>query len=310
MSTLPVHFARQPIHSGGVQAQGNTAELTPDVAPDVAVAAHADAADIALQERIVAYFGKLPIESLRKLRVEVRGTVVTLLGQVANNYERQLAHHYVRRVPGVVALVDNIAVDEPPPPVLGPIGHLRAKVVAVRGAITTKLAGWLPQSQISESPRHARHGRANQSSPARRTLVTHPLAFAGVTLGLLLIVLTAALSGQAGPHGEDRQTTYPVKGSVVIGKEPPKGAFVVFHPVSGSATGPYPAGYVTKFGGYSLTTYELGDGAPAGDYRVTIEWRQPPGHKKPLSDKLSSPKTTTLHARVTTGGNVVSQFKL
>jgi hypothetical protein len=292
MSTLPVYSAR----------------LKSSLPPGDSAVTSADAA---MQQRVVAYFAKLPVESLRKLRVEVRDTVVTLLGQVANNYERQLAHHYARRVPGVVALVDNIAVDEPPPPELGPVGRMGARVGAVRGAAAATLHGLLPQSQIIESRQRARHGRSQATSLTRRKLVTHPLAFVGVTVGFVLIVITAALSGQSGPQGVDRLATYPVKGSVVIGKEPPQGAFVVFHPVSGSATGPFPAGYVTKFGGYSLTTYELGDGAPAGDYRVTIEWRQPPGHKaKPLSDKLGSPKTTTLHARVTTGGNVVSQFKL
>jgi hypothetical protein len=232
---------------------------------------------------------------------------VTLLGQVANDYERQLAHHYVRRVPGVAALVDNIAVDEPPPAELGPIGRLQARFAGLLQVLTK----WLPSTAEENGEPTSRRARDAGRQANRRSRLTHPLTFTGVALGLVIIAVGAVVSRADATSLDARLATFPVKGSVVVGKEPPKGAFVVFHPISSTPNAPRPAGYVTKFGGYSLTTYESGDGAPPGDYRVTIEWRQAGGQRaKALSEKLASPKTTTLRAHVTSGGNVVAQFRL
>ena len=73
-----------------------------------------------------------------------------------------------------------------------------------------------------------------------------------------------------------------IKGSKVV----PEGALVVFHPkdpgfekiMSGK-----PFAKVEKDGTFKLTSYETADGAPAGDYGVTIVWNAPSGGKAQFS---------------------------
>lgn len=79
-----------------------------------------------------------------------------------------------------------------------------------------------------------------------------------------------------------RKPVYPVRGQVLDSQNRPAiGALVVFHPVDGDdpAT-PKPVAHVDEKGGFALTTHTKGDGAPAGEYSVTITW--PPPRKTPL----------------------------
>src|SRR5262245_47025480 len=59
---------------------------------------------------------------------------------------------------------------------------------------------------------------------------------------------------------------------------PPVGALVVFHPTNPDfekKIGGKPFAKVKEDGTFTLTTYAEGDGAPEGDYGVTIDWRPP-----------------------------------
>jgi hypothetical protein len=87
----------------------------------------------------------------------------------------------------------------------------------------------------------------------------------------------------AGPgcSGEARTPVYPVRGQVKYKGEPASGAFVVFHPIGAPApagpTGeevPRPTALVKPDGSFELTTFTGGDGAPAGDYAVTLRWQK------------------------------------
>jgi hypothetical protein len=103
-----------------------------------------------------------------------------------------------------------------------------------------------------------------------------------------------------------RKPVYPVRGKVLDrNNKPAAGALIVFHPVN---AGPddldKPRAYVDDNGAYSLTTYEQGDGAPEGEYVITIEWRpkkKTPYDREPedmLQGRYSKPKTSKLRARV------------
>jgi len=109
---------------------------------------------------------------------------------------------------------------------------------------------------------------------------------------------------------DDRLPVFPVSGQVTFQGQSPEGAFVVFHPKAATPNSPRPSGYVDKAGNLKLNTYSAGDGAPAGDYAVTVEWRKlvvkgADAETGPnvLPSKYSSPKTTTLQARVVEGPN-------
>jgi hypothetical protein len=107
--------------------------------------------------------------------------------------------------------------------------------------------------------------------------------------------------------GSDRVPCHPVHGEVFAleGKErtPAVGAVVVFHPATPlPGDVPRPTARVEEDGKFRLTTYGKDDGAPAGEYTITIEWvpprPPPPFRPKQTGDRLagrySDPATSNL----------------
>jgi hypothetical protein len=124
------------------------------------------------------------------------------------------------------------------------------------------------------------------------------ISFYALKLGLLLIAGCNRMPA-------DRLEVFPVEGQVCYEGRPMPGALVVFHPQGGGPKAPRPTGYADKDGKFRLTTYTKQDGAPAGPYSVTVEWRQLVirGEDVQISDNLLPPlyassATTTLTARV------------
>lgn len=98
----------------------------------------------------------------------------------------------------------------------------------------------------------------------------------GLILGLCAALLL--LSG----CGKRLKPAYPVSGKVFVGadKKPATGAFVVFHPVkTDDGDVVRPMAEVDDEGRFALTTRKANDGAPAGDYTITIVWH---GKRKSL----------------------------
>ncbi len=113
----------------------------------------------------------------------------------------------------------------------------------------------------------------------------------------------------------------PVRGQVFGSREEPAaGALVVFHPVSADHEPTLkPLAYVDEEGNFQLTTYDQGDGAPSGEYVITVEWRERPATpfspdnegKDRLRGKYADPKSSEF--RFTIGGesdNVVPAIHL
>lgn len=88
-------------------------------------------------------------------------------------------------------------------------------------------------------------------------------------IGLLTTVLLCCV---AGCEGDPRREVVPVNGRVLIGGVPAGRAHIVFHPVD-----PYIASRSVAVarddGSFRLMTYAIDDGAPPGDYIVTVFWR-------------------------------------
>ena len=65
-------------------------------------------------------------------------------------------------------------------------------------------------------------------------------------------------------------------------------------------------------GSFVLSTYKGFDGAPVGEYAVTVVWREPwlDAHGRPgverLPEKYAKPETSGLRVRIKTGPNDVS----
>jgi hypothetical protein len=77
--------------------------------------------------------------------------------------------------------------------------------------------------------------------------------------------------------GDGRVKVHPVRGTVLDASgKPAAGAMVTFHPVAPPGGGVEAVcGVCDDTGSYRLTTYDAGDGAPAGEYVVTVTWFQP-----------------------------------
>ena len=143
-------------------------------------------------------------------------------------------------------------------------------------------------------------GRPGADAERRTRPAPRPPLWIGVLLAMSLVLPSCGRTG--------RQPVYRVRGQVLDAQgKPAAGALVVFHPADTSdAQAARPLAYVDPQGVFELTTYERGDGAPAGDYVVTVEWREetptPFGPKKEGPDRLrgrhSDPKTSKLRATV------------
>lgn len=74
-----------------------------------------------------------------------------------------------------------------------------------------------------------------------------------------------------------RVPVYRVKGRLLsVDHKPAVGATVTFHPLGVNDGYPFvPHGTVGTDGTFILTSYASGDGAPAGEYAVTVIWRIP-----------------------------------
>jgi hypothetical protein len=127
-----------------------------------------------------------------------------------------------------------------------------------------------------------------------------------------MALLAAAASIGCGGGGADRIPVYKAAGKITFNNQPPSGAFVVLHPKGAAPQTdvPKPTALVKADGTFEPTTFDSADGAPAGDYVVTIEWRKLvhtggewiPGPNV-LPARYSNPATSDLVVRVAEGEN-------
>lgn len=97
-------------------------------------------------------------------------------------------------------------------------------------------------------------------------ITRNALSLSGVCLSAALLLVGC---------GKKQKPLYPVTGQVVAGpaKKPAVGAVLFFHPVEkdAGAVG-MPMAEVDQDGRFALTTRISKDGAPAGDYLITVIW--------------------------------------
>ena len=143
---------------------------------------------------------------------------------------------------------------------------------------------------------------------------------------LFSVVALLAASGLAGCGGDGRLETHPVAGQVFVNAAPASGCVVTFVPLDPALKGAVmPAATVDEFGGFELTTYETGDGAPAGEYGVILRWEanewpggdadkgvDPVVTVRPdrLLERYADAEKSGLKATVAEGENVLEPFRL
>lgn len=133
--------------------------------------------------------------------------------------------------------------------------------------------------------------------------------------GWVTAILFAVAASGCGDSS--RLKIYPVRGEVKVAGQPAVGARVFFHPVEnlGDPKGLRPVAIVEPDGSFQLTTYLTNDGAPAGDYAVTITWPTKTGADEEAGGdrlKLAYPNAKALKIKVTVKAekNVLEPFEL
>lgn len=119
-------------------------------------------------------------------------------------------------------------------------------------------------------------------------------------VGLLL-----AGFGCGSSEGDKKGATFPVKGQVQLDGRPLGGVFVVLHPLAGDpARRSY--GRTAADGTFVLSTYAHQDGAPAGEYIVTILWPDGEGQVP----QYARPETSGIRVEIKQGANELAPFPL
>jgi len=131
-------------------------------------------------------------------------------------------------------------------------------------------------------------------------------------LATLALAGLFSLSG-CGEAQAPRTPVFPVSGQVRVEGDSASGALVVFHSVS--KTTPPASATADGEGRFKLTTYETGDGAPAGEYTVTVSLRKLVTKEgssiagpNVLPEKFASPTTTPFKVTVAAAPNELKPF--
>jgi hypothetical protein len=136
---------------------------------------------------------------------------------------------------------------------------------------------------------------------------------------LPLAALSAVALVCASCARSDRPAVYPAQGKIFYEGKPAANALVILHPVNNDPKleSVRPLAHVEPDGSFKLTTFDNGDGAPAGDYVITVDWREktapvegaPPGRSL-LPPRYSNPQLSQLHVQIREGANELEPLKL
>jgi hypothetical protein len=110
---------------------------------------------------------------------------------------------------------------------------------------------------------------------------------------------------------------HPVSGVVKFQRQSPEGAFISLVPKTAIEGAPAPRASVSKDGSFTVGTFNGDDGAPEGDYTVTIQWYKPMrqgkdlvGGPNVLPAKYASAQTSDLAIHVAAGENHLQPIQL
>ena len=138
-------------------------------------------------------------------------------------------------------------------------------------------------------------------------------------LGMLRRAAFALLLMLAG-CGDGRQATYPVAGQLTIQGKPAADADLRFYEVRGRTPGmARPYATTDSEGRFTVSTYGMNDGAPAGEYQVSVSWKGPlrgvsPDQRDAMPERLpprfNDPTTSGIQVRVVRGDNMLETIDL
>jgi hypothetical protein len=151
--------------------------------------------------------------------------------------------------------------------------------------------------------------RSHRYSTRSHSIPRHRAIFLWAAIGLL--------AAGCGRCEKNRVAVHPVQGAIQFRGQPMEGAFVSLHPKSATDGVPTPRATVAKDGTFTVTTYDGNDGAPEGDYVVTVQWYRPVrvgndvvGGPNVLPTKYASAQTSDVIISVASGDNQVRPIQL
>jgi hypothetical protein len=130
--------------------------------------------------------------------------------------------------------------------------------------------------------------------------------------GGVLCAALVVLAGCGSDNTAQQKPVHPVRGQVFFGGKAAAGAFVEFVPVqeSPNSADPRPRGTVNDDGSFTLSTYGVNDGAPAGDYVVIVTWPVGDNDEDRLRGRYVDRTKSTLKATVQEGNNELTAYNL
>jgi hypothetical protein len=211
-------------------------------------------------------------------------------------------------------------------------GVARRLSVAVQGGIVT-LTGEVPtyfdRQLACESSRRVpgvdgvRDEITVEGGKEMRNEVCGAPTVGGVAIGVrpgfaaVVVLFAMALVG-CGGEGAARLPVHPVEGVVTRDGKPLANALVALHPKTPQAGHEIaPRAQTDANGQFKVTTYDTNDGAPEGEYAVTVQYYQliqngtssEPGPNV-LSPKISLPSTTDIVVKVASGPNKLAPIEV
>lgn len=242
--------------------------------------------DEELRRRVGQALERTRRESFRSLIVEVDRREVALAGRVVSAFERQLAVSIARQIEGVASVCDRMIAPE----------------------VVETIAPEKISSDGSEVARMRRRVKVYGVSriPSLRTLSIGAAVLVAIIASLPYLTDSIRYDG--------RLPVYPVKGSVTYFGRPLIGATIVLHPKNFRAKNVVLAKARTnEQGEFIATTYEANDGAPPGEYAVTVlHYKDVEAGEIPefISPKHASPATTDIAVQVAKGVNHLQPIEL
>jgi hypothetical protein len=150
------------------------------------------------------------------------------------------------------------------------------------------------------------------SFKTRTWLLRRPAADAAIVLAALAILTDVGCN-----KADNHVPVHPVVGAIKFRGQPAEGAFISLVPKSAIDGVPNPRATVVKDGTFMVSTYDGNDGAPEGEYVVTVQWYKPVrqgadlvGGPNVLPTHISSAKTSDVIVRVAAGENRVPPIQL
>jgi hypothetical protein len=145
---------------------------------------------------------------------------------------------------------------------------------------------------------------------------------AGQTAWIVMAALLLVATGCGSAQDPDRLPVFPATGKISFKGAVPDGAYVALHSKTNvkapNGQEVIPTGQVKSDGTFDLSSYAAHDGAPSGEYKVTIEWHKtikPAGGDPTLGPNLLPPQyskatTSPLEVIIATGPNELKPIVL